>query len=103
MKIQKDNAQEVKLNNIKEILKQADLMGLIKIGAPSDEYDHEAKYLAMVVTNKSTVEFIQKALWNIFYNSFGYDFKNFTIAKANKFIGPISKYKEPARRIRAIL
>lgn len=103
MKIKTNHITYTKEINIKIILKQADLMGLIKIGAPDDEYDHEAKYLCKVITNMSTVGFIQKALWNVFYNSFGYDFKTFTVAKANKFIGPISKYKLPAQQIHDIL
>jgi hypothetical protein len=37
--------------HVKKSLKKADLMGLVKIGAPSDEYDHEAKKLVELLAH----------------------------------------------------
>jgi len=90
------------LSEIKEILREADLMGFIKIGAPKDEYDFEAKVIASVITHQSSIVFIQKALHNIFINSFSYEGE---LIESNgyrdvlKLVGPISNYLIPAQKI----
>lgn len=106
-----------KLEGIKEILAEDDLMGLIKIGAPEDEYDSEAEHLSMVITHHSSIKFIQECLWNVFYNSFchiTYTKKvkgKFTEIgsrfmpkdRAVKMIGTISRYRKTAAKLRKFL
>jgi hypothetical protein len=103
-----------KIDGIKEILAEDDLMGLIRMGAPIDEYDHEAEDVSKAITHNSNIEFIQNVLWNVFYNSFCHtitvnhatgeakvEFANIT--KANKMIGTISRYKKTAAKLRKFL
>lgn len=108
---------KTKIDGIKEILVEDDLMGLIKIGAPLDEYDSEAESLSMAVTHNSSVNFIQESLWNVFYNSFCHTIsitkvnnknskmkaKFMTMTNANKMIGKMSRYKKTATKLRKFL
>lgn len=54
----------------KKLLREADFQHLIKMGAPLDEYDHEALYLYEQIKTSNSIEEIQKIIWDHFYHSF---------------------------------
>jgi putative alpha-1,2-mannosidase len=58
------------LEEFKKLFKESDFQGLIKIGAPVDEYDHEASYLYEHIEKTDSVEEIKKKIWDHFYHSF---------------------------------
>lgn len=87
---------------ISQIFKHYDLMGLIKIGAPEDEYEYEAKMLYRLINANATysledydVEDYELLIKSVFYNSFcvGYAQKDdgtlddnpIVISKSTKF------------------
>lgn len=47
--------------HVKKSLKKADLMGLVKIGAPGDEYDHEAMLIADLLVHGRCMTSLSKA------------------------------------------
>lgn len=98
---------------INEILQAEDLMGLIKIGAPSHEYSHEGLMAFERMNRFDTVDQIKDKLWEIFYAQFCYgtvcrqvdgvwEEKYEVITpreEADRFIGLKSKYTEAAKKI----
>jgi hypothetical protein len=103
-----------KIDIIKQVLIEDDPMGLIKMGAPLDEYDHEAESVANAITHNSTPRFIQNVLWNVFYNAFCHslctndatgqlEVKFMNNTRANKMIGAVSRYKVTAIKVRNLL
>lgn len=65
------NYKEV-LDQIKQILREEDLMGLIKMGAPPDEYDHEALMIFERSYRFDCVDSLKDKLWDVFYLQFCY-------------------------------
>lgn len=106
-------------DKIRKALAEADVMGLIKMGAPEDEYNSEADLLMISINHNSSVEFIQQALWNVFYSQFCIystitkldkitrEFVEVSIEPQiakdpDKIIGSIEEYKEAAEKIHQI-
>jgi hypothetical protein len=101
-----------KLLAIEQLLSEADFQHLIKIGAPTDEYDHEAQYIYDLVKSTDSVADIQQKIWNVFYTAFctGTSYKpdgiehEFEMAyeKAVTHIGTVDNYLEIAQKIKLI-
>lgn len=97
----------------KRLFREADFQHLIKIGAPLDEYDHEALYLFHQIVPSDSVFDIQNKIWNHFYDSFctGTSFSkngNEKEWKANekrakKMIGTLDTYLEIAQKIKKLI
>lgn len=102
-----------KLEEFKKILIEADPQHLIKIGAPLDEYDHEALYLYEHISSQDTVTDIQKKIWDHFYDSFctgtsyakdgTYKEVIMSKEKAITHIGTVDTYKEIAEKIKKVI
>ena len=102
-----------KLLNIEQVFRDADCQHLIKMGAPSDEYDHEAKEIFDNIDWFCTVLYIQIELWGIFYKGFctGTKFNrkgkeifwSQSYDKAIKGIGTVADYLEMAKKIKNII
>lgn len=58
------------IDKIEIVLRSHDPQGLIKMGAPSDEYQSEAEDVADRLIVADTVESLQTALWVVFAYSF---------------------------------
>lgn len=58
---------------VKKHIDELDYMGLLVMGAPSDEYDLESKKIASLITNESSVEEITAAIVSVIRSSFGCD------------------------------
>lgn len=56
---------------IKEIINRLDPIGLLKQGAPDDEYDDEIKKIAIGLPICNSVTDIQELVYNIFKENFG--------------------------------
>ena len=92
-------------------------MGLIKMGAPTDEYDHEALMIFERSYRFDSIDTIKDKLWDIFYIQFCYG----TVYKmidgelkevykevvpreeADRQIGLKNKYSDAATKIHKIL
>lgn len=61
------------LDVIKQILIEQDVEGLIKIGAPKDEYDHEAELIFNRITNEDAEDLykITIKIISVFFETFG--------------------------------
>ena len=81
-------AKELYLNSVKEIVNKIDPIGLLKQGAPSDEYESEIQLIVKGLRACSNIEDIQNLTYNIFKDSFGQD-----------MAGNISIYYEIAKNI----
>ena len=71
--MEEDNLTQVNREAIKEIeyvLRRADLEGLIKMGAPADEYNGEAKDIVYHLSVSMTVDELQQAIWAVWATSF---------------------------------
>ena len=74
--------------SIKEVIDLYDPIGLLKMGAPQDEYNPEIKEVAEKIANCRNVEEIQKLIYETFVKWFDQD-----------IAGDVEKYKEPAEDI----
>lgn len=105
------------LEQMKQVLREEDLMGLIKMGAPADEYDSEALMIFERSYRFDTIDTLKDKLWDIFYIQFCYgtvykmvDGEMKEIYKeavpreeGDKLIGLKHKYTEAATKILKIL
>lgn len=105
------------LASIKNVLREEDLMGLIKMGAPTDEYDHEALMIFERTSRYDAPDVIKDKLWDVFYLQFCYgtvyrmiDGQLKEIYKevvprdeADRQIGLKNKYAEAGKKIQKIL
>lgn len=105
------------LEQIKQVLREEDLMGLLKMGAPSDEYDSEALMIFERSYRFDSIDTLKDKLWDVFYIQFCYG----TVYKmvngemkesykevvprdeADKQIGLKHKYTEAATKILKII
>lgn len=92
------------LDKLKRLLRKADFQHLIKMGAPSDEYDSEAQYLYEHISPLHSVEEIQQIIWNCFYEGFCTDteHKKDSKERAIQIIGTLDTYKSIAKEIKKI-
>jgi len=101
------------LREFKRLFREADFQGLIKMGAPLDEYDHEALYLYRTISNKDSVKDIQNKIWDNFYENFCTGESNTADGKTDSYemntkmaiktIGTLEIYKEIAEKIKDLL
>jgi hypothetical protein len=101
-----------KLKHYKSILREADVLHLIKIGAPKTEYDGEALYLSQHILEDDSLQVIQQKIWDCFFKSFctgvsfdlhGVETKwEASMETAIKTIGSVNSYEELAKRIKLI-
>lgn len=70
------------------IVREMDLQGLIKLGAPEDEYNSEADKIAKLSFLCRTVEEMTQGIWAVFATSF-----------SPKMAGAMDEYKVMAERI----
>lgn len=105
------------LEQIKQVLREEDLMGLIKMGAPSDEYDSEALMIFERSYRFDSLDSLKDKLWDIFYLQFCYGtiyrmvdgqlkemYKEVVPREeADRQIGLKDKYSEAAKKILKIL
>jgi hypothetical protein len=91
------------LTKIKQLLRQADYQGLIRIGAPKDEYDGEAEMIFKAVSANHCVNKISEIIWFTFYNQFCTDGKDWALSfeQAIEDIGNLDSFKNTASLIRA--
>lgn len=106
-----------KLQQIKDFLREQDVMALIKIGAPDHEYDLISQDIYDQIDSNDSTAYIQQKIWNIFYNKFcvftQYQFTDevfqrtescrASMDEAIKLIGKPSFYKEMAEVIKSIV
>ena len=59
-----------KLTQIQQIMRDRDWMALIKLGAPSDEYDTIAEAIYHTLDKENSVSVASKKIWDIFYQQF---------------------------------
>lgn len=101
------------LEEFKKLFLEADFQGLIRMGAPKDEYDSEAKSVYELVRPTDTVLEIQKKIWDIFYNNFCVGYGGITTSQykiikmshrqAIKMIGKLENYKDIAEKIKKLI
>lgn len=105
------------LEQIKQVLREEDLMSLLKMGAPLDEYDSEALMIFERSYRFDTVDTLKDKLWDVFYMQFCYgtvykmiDGEMKEICKevvpreeADKQIGLKHKYSDAATKILKII
>ena len=62
-------------HQIEQILAISDNMGLIKMGAPPDEYDSEARliYKQLSATNNPTLPIVHQIVYQVFVDQFSYE------------------------------
>lgn len=82
-----------RLQQIVDILAIADLEGLIRMGAPGDEYQSEAKAIADEITPQSSIEDIKDLIVDVLNESFDND---------KRTIYPQDKLTEIAKKIKAL-
>jgi len=107
------NMEDRILEEFKRLFREADFQHLIKIGAPLDEYDHEALFLYKVISSKDSVKDIQNKIWDHFYESFctgeevspNNSIKPYKMNtnRAIQIIGTLNTYKEIAEKIKTLL
>jgi hypothetical protein len=104
-------------DKIEQILIKYDPVGLIKIGAPSDEYDSEAQLIFEYTTKHFSLEKIQQIVYDVFVKQFsggevyammGIDpvllgVRPSSIKKAEPLIGKFEKYHSIAEDIKKLL
>ena len=56
---------------VKALIDKADFMGLLEMGAPSDEYDIESKMITSKITEQSNANDIASIIAEVFYEMFG--------------------------------
>jgi hypothetical protein len=98
------------MEEFKKLFRDADFQSLIKMGAPPDEYDHEAVFLYNKIVSTDSVADIQKKIWDHFYDSFCTSYKlddDIPIydsnSKAVRIIGTVDNYKEIAEQIKKLI
>jgi len=77
---------------VKEIVNKIDPIGLLKQGAPSDEYEEEIQRIAAKFRICNSTEDIQKLVYNIFKENFG-----------QETAGDISLYLDIAQQLSHLL
>ena len=58
-------------DSVKAVIDEWDVMGLLCIGAPSDEYDHETEQVLHMMKTENDIDKLSKAIVEIFVDSFG--------------------------------
>jgi hypothetical protein len=98
------------LEEFKTILRKADFMGLIKIGAPLDEYDSEALHLSLELKGSESLLQIQQKVWDEFYHAFctgtqGVSDIPFKMSKdeAIRTIGSIDRFRHVSIQLKEVL
>ena len=64
---------------VKEVIDEIDIYGLIKHGAPQDEFETEAEKISQRIKDNSSVEEIATIISDVMNESFGFetDYKSF--------------------------
>lgn len=93
-----DRMKNKKLDAIEKILVEHDPVKLIKMGAPLDEYDHEALLIYERINRYNSVEKMQQIIYDVFVAQFG-DKRRTAI----KTIGPFENYKEIAVKVKKVI
>ncbi len=75
MKKRKSEYKEL-YTKVREIFNKYDLIGLIDLGFPSDEYDQEISKILPMIDKSSNVEELSIAIVNIFNKNFEIDIKS---------------------------
>lgn len=65
-----DHLRAEKIVAVEDIIRKKDPQGLIRMGAPADEYSHEAQDATHHLYLSRTLEEYQSALWAVFVCSF---------------------------------
>lgn len=89
-------------DKVKEILFIEDVQGLIKLGAPENEYDNEAFRITNRLNSEgaSTVNDVLIVLYGVFAESFGCVFYSDNIIKfKSEQVGEPEKYRSLANKI----
>ncbi len=68
-------------NTIKSVIDTWDAVGLLEMGAPSDEYDIEISKIAGRINDNLDVESLSNIIYNVFIEMFGEN----TFSDINKF------------------
>lgn len=89
--------KDKKLEAIEKVLVEIDPVKLIKMGAPDDEYSHEAVMIYEGINRYTSLDKMHKIIFDIFVNQFGG--KEY----ADKIIGTFDSYREVAERIKKIV
>ncbi|HVI41277.1 MAG TPA: hypothetical protein VM577_11500 [Anaerovoracaceae bacterium] len=76
------------ISKVEDVIRKHDPQGLIKMGAPPDEYSSEAKDATHHLSMSRSLEQFQKALWAVFICSF-----------SAKFAGNLEDYESMAKEI----
>lgn len=109
--------KDKKLEQIEAVLIKHDPVGLIKIGAPSDEYLSEAQMIYERTTRHFALEKIHIVIYDVFINQFsgGSSFETNqgmlectgeiapSVVKAEPIIGKFEKYLPIAQEIKSLL
>lgn len=85
-----------KLQALEKILVDTDPVRLIVMGAPPDEYHHEAVMIYERINRYTTIGNIHQIIWDVFVEQFGG-------IKAYKTIGKFDSYEEIAKQIKEVL
>jgi hypothetical protein len=92
-----DNEKKQAVN---QALADADLVGLIRIGAPKDEYQSEADMIFKALLHGSfSLEDTQETIYRIFCNQFSDESEE----KASRIVGEFEQYTEVAIKIKSIM
>lgn len=109
--------KDKKLQAIENVLIEADPVGLIRMGAPLDEYEDLAVLIFEQTNHYFSLEKIHETIYDIFVTSFGggtaYKLSNgqlipvkeivASIERAKKIIGAFESYKEIAIQVKTIV
>jgi hypothetical protein len=98
------------IEEIQLILIDADINGLIRMGAPEDEYNSEAKSILDNISKDSSIDEISIVIWDVFYDSFctgtiGGTKDKFELdrTQACAIMGSADQYRCIAEKIEALL
>jgi hypothetical protein len=92
-----DGMDKKKLQTIEKILVDTDPVRLIVMGAPKDEYHHEAIMIYERVNRYTLLGNIHQIVWDVFVEQFGGP------KYSDKIIGKFDSYGEIAKQIKEVL
>jgi hypothetical protein len=93
--------KDKKLQDIEQILRDHDPVRLLSIGAPKDEYDHEALMIYERLNRYYSIEKMQLIIYEVFVTQFGTPTD--TLENAERIIGKIDVYTPIAEKIKQVI
>ena len=93
--------KDKKLQDIEQILRDHDPVRLLSIGAPKDEYDHEALMIYERINRYCSAEKIQLIVFEVFVTQFGTG--EDMVESAERIIGKIELYQKLAEEIKQVI